>query len=319
MSKLFEFNFSSISDFSWSERTGETKLWQEMNFGKPNSHNKFLILGINEDFGPQLNFGNAGAKNGFKTTIEKLGNQASNSFLYGGPLCVLGTIEQTQAFKSQYLQSNCLEELDELVESILMKYLHHDHHLIVVGGGHNNALPIIRSICKIHDSKIDVLNIDPHADCRADKYRHSGNPFSFAARENLINDYYVFGLHENYNNQEILTFLAERNFGFSTFEDFIDSPVIAISELQSKLTTFSNLCGLELDVDSIKDFPSSAFTPSGFSIEEVRAITRQYAKSKKPRYFHLPESAPQTESEEIWVGKALAYLINDYIKSIISK
>ena len=82
MSKLFEFNFSSISDFSWSERTGETKLWQEMNFGKPNSHNKFLILGINEDFGPQLNFGNAGAKNGFKTTIEKLGNQASNSFLY---------------------------------------------------------------------------------------------------------------------------------------------------------------------------------------------------------------------------------------------
>ena len=74
-------------------------------------------------------------------------------------------------------------------------------------------------------------------------------------------------------------------------------------------------CGIELDMDAIRLMPSSAISPSGFSLEQGRHYVRKCVKSLKTAYLHLPEAAPQTEHEARLVGKALTYLVTDFIKA----
>jgi formiminoglutamase len=59
--------------------------------------------------------------------------------------------------------------------------------------------------------------------------------------------------------------------------------------------------------------PSSAYTPSGFSVENARNYIRKLAHHKKCVYLHLPEGAPTNIQEEKIVGKTLAYLVWDFI------
>ena len=49
---------------------------------------------------------------------------------------------------------------------------------------------------------MDVVNLDPHADCRnVAEGRHSGNGFSTAFGEGLIRKYFLCGYHNRYNSQ----------------------------------------------------------------------------------------------------------------------
>jgi formiminoglutamase len=314
----FSFQLTRKEDYDWSERDGETKLWEEFTFGLPNSNTEFVLLGINEDIGPQMNFGNSGSKFGFKSSIEKLGQQVSNQFLSGKEICVLGTIEQKIDFTPEMIGRSIINDLDLLVEEVIQTHLKNGQRLIVIGGGHNNALPILRFFNKQQEKKISVLNIDPHADCRSTEYRHSGNSFSFASEERLLKNYHVLGLHEGYNNDFILNFLDSNKFSYQTFEYFLDNPIEFEQQFTNLCNSFDSPAGLEIDLDSIRHFPCSALTPSGFSLEETRKFARSFSRKLKPLYLHLPESAPLTINEENLVGKAIGYLIADFIKVIKS-
>ena len=46
---------------------------------------------------------------------------------------------------------------------------------------------------------------------------------------------------------------------------------------------------IELDMDSIVNMPSSAMTPSGFTVEEARKFMRMMAANLTCAYVHLPE------------------------------
>jgi formiminoglutamase len=59
--------------------------------------------------------------------------------------------------------------------------------------------------------------------------------------------------------------------------------------------------------------PSSAFTPSGFSVEQARYFIQSISSHTSCSYLHLPEAAPTNEGEEKITGKALAYLVWDFI------
>ena len=71
-----------------------------------------------------------------------------------------------------------------------------------------------------------------------------------------------------------------------------------------------DIFGLELDCDAIALFPSSAVSPSGFSLNEVRNMVRKVAESKNCQYFHLCEAIP---SASYPTGKALALLVSDFL------
>jgi formiminoglutamase len=299
-----------------SKRIGETKIGEKIELSSTIKEAKYLLIGIEENLGPQANGGFSGAENAFKAFLKRFLNMQSNRFLTGNELVLIGSIQQTTDFKNIETAKSAITELDLLVETVLKPYIQQGLIPIVIGGGHNNAYPIIKSIAEVKQQAIDVINLDPHADCRALEGRHSGNSFSYAKENGYLNQYTVLGLHKNYNSEFILNYLEKNNFYFTFFEDYIINPTQFDTDLTKVFLSISNdrNFGLELDLDAIAFIPSSAFTPSGFTNLDARKYIKTLAKHNNCCYLHLPEGAPTNEVEEKITGKLTAYLVADFIQ-----
>lgn len=316
----FSFHPSSSEEFKKhvSSRPGETKLGERIKTGTQTQNVKFILLGIEESIGPQANRGFEGAQNAFGAFISRFANMQSNRFLDGSEIHFIGTIKQNENFTNEDNARSAIEILDDLVVQTLNDYVKANVIPIVIGGGHNNAYPLIKCLSDHKKHKLDVVNLDPHADCRALEGRHSGNPFSYAKENGFLNHYAVLGLHKAYNSEFILNYLDSKNFFYTFFEEYILDPKAFTEDIHSinlKLKE-SQAFGIELDLDSIHFMPSSAFTPSGFSVEQARYYLKTLAKNENCAYLHIPEGAPTTLTEEKIVGKSIAYLVWDFISSI---
>jgi formiminoglutamase len=316
MSFYFEyFNSENLSQL-FSVREGEEKLGQKVSVNSTpiDLNGKFVIIGVAEDIGPRANLGFAGAEAGFNAFITRFLNVQSNRFLNGSEIIVYGVVRSSETFSiSDDLVElrNTVEHLDLLLEEVLQVVFSSGGIPIVIGGGHNNAYPIIKAYSHVNQKKIDVLNIDPHADFRKLEGRHSGNSFSYAMQEGALGKYTVLGLHQSYNSESMLQDLEKQGVDFSFFEDYIDDK----EDFYRDLSKFDGKqFGLEIDMDTIKQMPSSAYTPSGFSVEEMRRAIRFLSSSSDVVYLHLPEAAPQNEREATFVGKVITYLVTDFIK-----
>ena len=292
------------------DREGELNLGQKM---FKNDNAKFVILGIEESIGPVANLGKSGSENAFKAFLKKFLSMQSNATLVGNEIGILGKISINNKSVEDKLS---VEELDSFVFDILKSHVSMDQIPIVIGGGHNNSYPIIKAISNLKNSKLDIINLDAHADYRKLEHRHSGNPFSYAFQEGLINRYFVMGLHERYNNEYSLKSLDRDRHYFTFFEEYLDekrSFINDINEIFGELNERNIPFGLELDLDAIENMPSSANSPSGFNFGDARKYVRIFARNINCSYLHLPEGSPKTPLEENVVGKALSYLVSDFI------
>ena len=157
---------------------------------------------------------------------------------------------------------------------------------------------------------MNCINLDPHADFRPLERRHSGNGFSYAKAHGFLDKYSIVALHENYNSQSMIDQMKEDGVNYSSFELSFEE---AIKKGLAKIK--KSPYGVELDCDSIQDFPSSAQTPSGISANQARYYIHEADKHKNAWYLHLPEAAPSlVKDSEEQVGKLLAYLVSDFIK-----
>lgn len=310
--ELINFSASDIEDLT-IKRTGEVKLGEVFSH-EIRENTEFVILGICEDIGPQANFGNPGATNSFLPAITKFANMQANRHCKGSNIAVIGYIKQNCTFLTVESARTLVSELDDLVEATLQPYFDKGITPIVIGGGHNNAYPIIRAYSKSNNRALEVVNLDPHADCRAIEGRHSGNPFSYAKKDGFLSQYTVLGLHAAYNSESMLNYLNQNEFYYSYFEEYMIRPEKLNSDLQTIIIRSDDDLGIELDLDSIKGMPSSAFTPSGFDVEDARKYIMKLSSSKrKAAYLHLPEGAPMNEIDVKIVSKTIAYLIHDFI------
>ena len=318
--EFIPFTGKAISNYL-SIREGETKIGERLNDDHSSPECKYVIIGISEDIGPQANLGLKGSKFAFDAFLSRFINIQSNRFLEGDEICVFGEIVQSAPFISVEEGRKRIELLDEFVQEIIQPVIALGKIPIVIGGGHNNAYALIRSCFSVLKKSIDVINLDPHADCRDLEGRHSGNPFSYAKERGFLNHYTVLGLHQQYNGEKIYTYLDKNNFKYTFFEDYLDKKRNLRDDIHSISAKRSAelALGIELDLDSIAMMPSSAFTPSGFSIEEARNYMREVATLKNIAYLHLPEGAPNSESEKKVIGKTLSYLVADFIKVNSSK
>lgn len=315
--RYFELTFPDISTdlYHFALRDGEIKLGERVVFRSDNNQWKscrYHILGIQEDVGPQLNGGLAGAKNGFRAFINRFLGLQANRFILGEEIAIHGTIS---LINEQQAEVGMIEDLDELITSWSTEVIENGGVPIVIGGGHNNAFGLIKSFANVEGQAVDVVNFDPHADTRALTFRHSGNSFSAAFSAGYINNYTVLGLHESYNNEAILDYLTNMKATVYYFESWLD--VFGQFERDLEHVSRSNndrITGVELDMDAIAFMPASAFTPSGITVDQARMYIRKMARHKKVAYLHLPEAAPKNELEEKIVGKTLAYFVSDFIK-----
>jgi formiminoglutamase len=300
---------------------------------------KFVLLGLPEDIGVRANYGRGGAHAAWLPALHFLINMQSNDFLRGDEILILGHIDFSDLmeranqlnFKSDAeIQSarDLVKDVDARVSEIISTVAAAGKIPILIGGGHNNAYPIIRGICngKQQSEGMHVINCDPHSDLRPMNGRHSGNGFHYAFHEKYLRKYAVFGLHESYNIHSALELFQQHSdqLYFETYDDIFVRECINYFDALRKCFSFLGEeipTGIEVDLDSIQNVPVSARTPSGMLPVDVRKYVWHCAEFLHVAYLHIAEAAPPLAHKQVdnKTGKLIAYLITDFIKSVNSK
>ncbi|RHZ39993.1 hypothetical protein DYB28_009744 [Aphanomyces astaci] len=320
-----------------SQRAGETRLGQALRFIHPDlplpqgldeakaQGVKYVIVGVPEDVGPRANFGNGGAALGFQAFLGRFLNVQANAFVKGSEILLLGEVNlaDIQA-KSASLSASDeaqlaelrahVQTIDERVSSVLKHVFDADLVPIVIGGGHNNAYPILQALSQSRGSGADCINLDPHCDFRLLEGRHSGNGFSYAHAAKYLSTYYVVGLHELKNAQTALDQMAQAGAGFTSYQEIFIRRQTTFSQAVDKAIAYvggggsSKPVGLEVDTDSISGMPVSALTNCGLSVADAEHYVYKVATQLKQRvaYLHLAEAAPGQHPAGVAAGKSEA-------------
>ncbi|WP_299130826.1 formimidoylglutamase [uncultured Winogradskyella sp.] len=286
----------------------------------------YVLFGIKEDIGIYANQGITGAYNAWQATIKILLNTQYNLFNQPKKVLVLGHLDysmerkivEEKATKKNITKARRLvEAIDKDVTYMVATIVKAGKIPIIIGGGHNNAYGNIKGLSLAKNDKANVVNLDAHTDFRDKEGRHSGNGFSYAYNEGYLKNYFVFGLHENYTSDKIFKTLTQlKCIKYNTYEALeVRNDIEFLSELEIASQHVSNKpFGIEIDCDAIADIPSSAMTPSGFSVKKTRQFVHYFGKHKNASYLHICEAAP-TKKTASKVGKLISYLITDFIRA----
>jgi formiminoglutamase len=293
---------------------------------------KFVLFGIPEDIGVKANFGKTGAASAWQVAIKSIANIQHNKFCKGSQILLLGALNlKTENALAATLDFNITDErkqLHKLVEKIDKEVSHIVYSIIksgkipiIIGGGHNNAYGNIKGAALATGKPLNCINFDAHSDFRVLEGRHSGNGFSYAYDEGFLKKYFIFGLHESYTSKNVLINLKnlEDRVRYNTYDEIaIRKEKSFDQELHQALSFIKNdKFGIEIDLDALPNIASSALTPSGFSIESVRGFIHFMGQNPNATYLHICEGAPDLDEAnyQTLVGKLIAYLITDFIKS----
>jgi len=288
---------------------------------------KFVIIGVPEDIGPRANCGNGGAYLGWQNFLSVNLNQQANAFFDWSTCLLLGSVDVEDIQQNSYqadgsslevseLRALC-QQIDDRVEAVLTPIFAHGFEVIVIGGGHNNAYPIIKSLYNASGARVACANLDPHADFRAIEGRHSGNPFRYAYQEGALSHYCVVGLHEQKNNQMTISALDDAGFPYFSYQSIFMSRRVtidnAIEQAKDYVANSSTQIGVELDVDAIKNAGASAYSIAGFSVEQAIQYVHSVASCGEVKYLHLCEAAPIGDSNDS--GQLLTQLLYSYLQA----
>ncbi len=329
-------------------RRFETKMGERVKYLKPNSEwpevlkgsgAKYVIMGIPEDFGVKANYGVGGTETAWQSFLTSFLNIQSNDFLTGENTLILGHFDfgdikfliENNAYNPEEkinAYRHALHIVDEEVENLLKVIASAKKIPIIIGGGHNNAYPIIKGVAKgLHKadliplSQINCINLDAHADYSVAEGRHSGNGFRYAEEDGYLGKYCMVALHENYISQNVLMDIHN-----NPFIDYISYEEIFIHERKNFIQavahatgfTEDSYTGIEIDLDCIENVLSSAITSCGISPLLARKFVTFTAQDSKPAYLHICEGATQLADgrKNETTGKLISYLVSDFIKAL---
>ncbi|RRJ93488.1 formimidoylglutamase [Flavobacterium macacae] len=340
MEKLIPFTVHDLAKVT-NFRSGEVKFGEKMQtipkdadialFLKE-SDAKFVLFGVPEDIGVRANHGRPGAASAWESAIKSIANIQHNRFNKGSQILILGHLDVSEEMKAvENLDFNQIEERKELskwvekidkeVSHIIFTIVKSGKIPIIIGGGHNNAYGNIKGTALAKGKAINAINFDAHSDFRILEGRHSGNGFSYAFEEGFLKKYFVFGLHESYTSKSVLHEIKkiEDRVRINTYDEInIRKQKGFRQEMEKAYAFIKNDCyGVEIDLDSIPNIPSSAMTLSGFSVEELRQFIHFFSQNENAAYLHICEGAPDLgdEKNSHLVGKLIGYLVTDFIKA----
>ena len=300
---------------------------------------RYVLIGVPEDIGIKANAGIGGADTAWLSFLQSFLNIQSNDFLSGDNILLPGHFdfgdikylidnnahsedEKAEAYR------HAVNTIDDEVEQLAKIITEAKKIPIVIGGGHNNAYPLIKGAAKgwhkagaIPLAQINCINLDAHADYRPLEGRHSGNAFRYAEEDGYLQKYCIVGLHENYLPQNVWVDMVNNVFmDCITYEDIFVHEKRTFLQAIAHATVFTEdtLTGIELDMDSIQNTLSSAMTPVGISPVHARQYISFTAMDAKPAYLHISEGATRLSDgrTDETTGKLISYLVSDFIKAM---
>ena len=298
----------------------------------------YVLFGIPEDIGVKANDGIGGTDTAWFPFLTSFLNIQSNDFLSGDEVLLLGhfdftdaeaLIEENAHNHDEKLEAyrHAVHMIDDEVEQLAKIISSKNKIPIAIGGGHNNAYPLIKGAAKgwhkagaIQLAQINCINLDAHADFRPKEGRHSGNAFRYAEENGYLQKYCIVGLHENYVPQNAWADIVDNVFfDCITFEDIFVHEKRTFLQAVAHATGFTEdtLCGIEMDLDIVENVLSSAMTPSGISANQARQFISYTALDSKPAYLHICEGATRLADGRTneSTGKLISFLVSDFVKA----
>ncbi len=298
----------------------------------------YVILGIPEDIGVRANYGVGGTETAWLSFLTSFLNIKSNDFLPGDNILLLGHFDfgdikfliDSYAYNSDELVDayrHAVNIIDDEVENIIKVISACNKIPIIIGGGHNNAYPVIKGVSKglakagtIPLAQINCINLDAHTDYGATEGRHSGNGFKYAEEDGYLGKYCIIGVHENNISQNVFMDIKNNPFiDYITFEEIFIHERKNFTQAVAHATGFTegSYTGVELDMDCIENVLSSAATPSGISALQARQFINFAATDAKVAYLHICEGATQLADgkKDDSTGKLISYLVSDFVKA----
>lgn len=311
-------------------REGEEKFGQSLQVSTDGDlsdfQGKFVILGIAEDIGIRANHGMAGAASAFRSFIKSFVNIHNSRYFSGDQFLLLGKIrtgglmEDSQNADIETLRK-LTEKLDEMVFPVIQKIVEAGKIPIVIGGGHNNVFPILKGCYLACNETINTINLDAHADFRHIEGRHSGNGFRYAYDAGYLKKYALLGLHQAYNNEQILDELIKNpDFLPIFFEDIFLRRKESWEQAKRRAIDFvkTGRFGVELDVDSLENLLSSAWSSVGITSDE--SLNYLYNCGKEPQvcYLHITEAVYKRSDgmENMLIGKLINYMVQAFCRGV---
>ncbi|MCC5879961.1 MAG: formimidoylglutamase [Idiomarina sp.] len=297
-------------------RAGETKIGQAMACLREGDDltatlqqhhrdgSRIAIVGVPESIGPQANCGKGGAEGGWDAFLNVFLNLQATPALPIHDLLLVGHIDcddlmakvgELDEFDAQTLPQlrELCAQVDQRVLQVLYPLFESGYEVILIGGGHNNAYPLLKSLYETSEQRCASVNLDPHADFRPREGRHSGNGFSYAYMEGALAHYHVMSLHEGKNSATSLKQLSEAGFSYHSIHRLYDMQFVdALDEVSAMVDGWAAPLGLEVDVDAIMQAPASALNYTGVSMPQAYRYVSKLAAYSDTRYLHLAEAAP---------------------------
>jgi formiminoglutamase len=300
---------------------------------------KFVLFGIPEDIGIRANGGIGGSESVWISFLQSFLNIQSNDFCGGDDIVLAGhfdfgdifhLVEHTAKTDEEKVEAyrHAVNTIDDEVEKFAKIITEHQKIPVVVGGGHNNAYPLIKGTAKgwhkagkLPLAQINCINLDAHSDYRPIEGRHSGNPFRYAEEDGYLQKYCIVGLHENYLPQNIWIDIVNNPFiDCITYEDIFLHGKRSFMQAVMHATGFTEdtLTGIEVDLDAVQQVLSSATSPSGVSPLHARQFVSLAAADGKPAYLHICEGATRLADgrTDASTGKLVSYLVSDFVKAM---
>lgn len=295
----------------------------------------FIVLGIAEDIGVLANYGHPGTDTAWNSFLNSFLNVQANEFTKPETIAVIGhfsfdelkhEIERKSIPNEEkiFAYGNIVTTIDKAVAELIGLIVAQGKVPVVVGGGHNNAYPIIKGTAtaltmtnRVNTKGINCINLDAHLDYRMPENRHSGNGFRYAKQENLLHRYFALSIHENYIQDVIRHELnLTEEIQYVTFEDIFIREKISWLNAMEKAVRFvgdTHYTGIELDLDSIENFPASAVSPCGVTFRDALQYVDHMAARCKVAYLHVCEGIATQDHGR--VGKAIAYIVCQFVKA----
>lgn len=300
---------------------------------------KYVLMGIPEDLGVHANYGTGGADTNWYPFLQSFLNIQSNDFCSGEDMLLLGHFDfgdvkyliENHAYNDQEKTDayrHAVNTIDDEVETLAKAIAAAGKIPIIIGGGHNNAYPLLKGVSKglmkngkIPLAQINAINLDAHTDYRSMEGRHSGNGFRYAESDGYLGKYSIIGPHENYIAQNVLADIQQNPFiQYTTYEDVFIRERKNFKQAIAQAVDFTgdSFTGIELDLDCIENVLSSACTPAGISVLQARQYLTYTASHTKAAYLHICEGASQLSDgrKDESIGKLLSYFVSDFVKGV---
>lgn len=291
---------------------------------------RIAIVGVPESIGPRANLGRGGAEHAFSAALKGLLALQSNPMIADHELLMVGQVQcddlqqqgdalrNTDSGELALLRELC-ERLDQRVSQVLLPLFEGGFDVILIGGGHNNAYPLLTALQQASGEPVGAVNLDPHADFRAREGRHSGNGFSYAYMDGALAHYHVVGLHEGKNNAESLKQLVDAEFTYrSVHELYCTDWTLELEATAAKAEAWHVPLGVEIDVDALHGVPASAINFNGLPVANAYSLVEKLASLPRTRYLHLAEAAPSLhpagrEAGDMACAQLLSELVLAYL------